>query len=300
MQGGAETHTAGVGEFQVQNHGDGGETAGGHAAFEQRTPHGADIGQGEQVKLERRANPKADAGHHHFLAVLLGLDDGARAVHEQRAGDDDQIAGHHGAGDAAEQAGYFGQKGEQNEDDADAVAHAPGGDAVALRKGDDAGVDDGRHGAGDAGEEVADAGAGQSALHLAKVHGLRFPVGDPLVADGLAVGLDGNDDAEKQERGQQRPERNAEVDADARPFLGDAHPGSAQHRAEIVDAKGDGHDAAGHNANQRCPQAQGRRGAQGQGDDDDQRHQGGQGGGYGVAHRLGVQQVEYYRRQGDG
>ena len=44
MQAGLEAHTAGAGQFYIQDHCDGGETAGGDAAFEQVAPHRAQVG----------------------------------------------------------------------------------------------------------------------------------------------------------------------------------------------------------------------------------------------------------------
>ena len=268
-----------------------------------RLPHtGPRSGSPKRPELEGGAEPEADAGHDHFLPVGFGLDDGAGAVHEQGSGYHNQIAGHHRAGDGAEQPGNFGQEGQDDENEADEVPHPQGGYAGDLGEGNDAGMDDNRHGAGDAGQEVADSGAGQGTLHLAEIDGAGVPPGHPLQSDGFAVGLYGDNQAQKEEGRQQGPEGDAEVRRrlQARPALGDADPGGVHYRREVKDAHSGGHNAAGHDADDRRPQAQGRGKAQRKAGDDDQRGQGRQRGGDGLGRRRIVQQAEDHRSQRDG
>ena len=163
-------------------------------------------------------------------------------------------------------------------------------------------MDDNRHGAGDAGQEVADPGAGQGTLHLAEIDGAGIPPGHPLQSDGFAVGLYGNNQAQEEEGRQQGPEGYAEVRRrlQPRPALRHADPGGVQYRREVKDAHSGGHNAAGHDADDRRPQAQGRGKAQRKAGDDDQRGQGRQRGGDGLGRRRIVQQAEDHRSQRDG
>ena len=70
---------------------------------------GTEVWQIEEVELEGRADPETHPGHNDLVPVVLVLDDRTRAIDEQRSGDEDEVAGHDGTGDSAEQSGGLRQ-----------------------------------------------------------------------------------------------------------------------------------------------------------------------------------------------
>ena len=172
--------------------------------------HRAEGGEVEEVEMEGGADPETDAGHDHLLPVWLVLDHRPSAVHQQRAGYQHQVSGHDRGGYGGDQPRHLWQERRRDKDEGDEVADPPRSNAGGLGKGDDSRIDDVGHCAAEAGQQVADTGAHHPSLHLAEVHGPVIAPRHTLLGDGLAVGVDGENDGQEEEGGQQRPEGNAE------------------------------------------------------------------------------------------
>ena len=215
VQQGLEAHAPGIGQLQVQDHSDGCESARGDAALEQPAHHGPNVRQGEEAELERGAYPETYPRDDNLLPVLLRLYDRLRPVDEEGARHQEEVAGHHRAGDGAEEGGDLGQEGHRDEYEACAVSNSAGCHPSRSYEGNYAGVDDVGYGAGQAGHEITCSTARQGPLHLPEVDGFALSPCHPLKGNGFPGCLDGEDDPKKQEGGQQGPEGDAKVQPQA-------------------------------------------------------------------------------------
>ena len=97
-----------------------------------------------------------------------------RAVNEQGARNQREVACHNGAGNGAEQSGQLGHKGHDDEEAADEVADPARSNTGDLRKCDCARMDDDGYSARNAAQDIAYAAAGKRALHLPEVDSPRL------------------------------------------------------------------------------------------------------------------------------
>ena len=223
-----------------------------------------------------------------------------RAVNEQGARYQGKVACHDGAGNGAEQSGELGHKGHDNEKAADEVADPAGCHPGDLREGDRARMDDYGHGAGNAAQDIADTAACERALHLPEVYRFGRAARDALERNRLAIGLNGNDDAEEYERRQNGPKRDTKVGRQVRPFRGQSHPRRLSHPLEFVYALTCRNQTADDDTDWRRPKAQQRRTAKGEHGNHEERCQRGYGRRRGFHGGRLVQERENYGSQRDG
>ena len=119
-----------------------------------------------------------------------------------------------------------------------------------------------RHRSGNAGHKIGHAGPGQRPLYLPKVDSPVVALGGPLLGNGFSVGLDGDYYTKEQKRGEQGPERYAEVKRQPWELAGHPDPGGLDDPLGIVEAEDRSNRATHDDTDYRPPKSQYRRAAQ--------------------------------------